>query len=179
MSPAPPPEDAARTVDPWRFAGGFLQRVLSARIPDALQVNDIPWSPVAKPLSESRVALLSTAGISSKEDEPFDMEFERKNPMRGDPSWRRLPADATAERIVANHLHIDTGYIERDLDVALPVARLAELAAAGEVGSVAPSHYSVMGYQGNDTTALEQESAPAIAEAMKSEEVDLALLAPV
>jgi hypothetical protein len=36
-----------------------------------------------------------------------------------------------------------------------------------------------MGFQGSDSSQLENESAPAIAEIMKSEEVDLALLAPV
>jgi hypothetical protein len=44
---------------------------------------------------------------------------------------------------------------------------------------MADTHYSTMGYQGNSTKVLEQETAPAIAAAMKSEEVDLALLAPV
>ncbi len=36
-----------------------------------------------------------------------------------------------------------------------------------------------MGYQGSDTKVLETQSAPEIAAAMRSEEVDLALLAPV
>ncbi len=170
---------AARTVDPWRFAGSFLERVLSSRIPPEPAHPPIPWTPVAKPLGESRVALLSTAGLSMKGDRPFDMDFERKNPMRGDPTWRRLRADASAATIEANHLHIDTGYVLRDLNVALPLDRLRELAAAGEVGTVASSHYSIMGYQGNDTSALEDRSAPEIAAAMKSEAVDLALLAPV
>jgi D-proline reductase (dithiol) PrdB len=169
----------ARTVDPWRFAGSFLQKVLSSRIPAEPAHPPIPWAPVTKPLREGRVALLSTAGLSMKGDPPFDMELERRNPMRGDPSWRRLRADATAAAIEANHLHIDTGYVLRDLNVALPVDRLRELVAAGEVGAMAPSHYSIMGYQGNDTTALERQSAPEIAAAMRSEEVDLALLAPV
>ena len=44
---------------------------------------------------------------------------------------------------------------------------------------MADTHYSTMGYQGSDTTVLETESAPAIAKAMASEEVDLAILAPV
>jgi hypothetical protein len=44
---------------------------------------------------------------------------------------------------------------------------------------MADGHYSIMGYQGNDTSALERESAPAIAEAMRHEGVDLALLVPV
>ena len=49
----------------------------------------------------------------------------------------------------------------------------------GRVGALADTHYSIMGYQGASSAALENESAPAIARAMQSEEVDLALLAPV
>jgi D-proline reductase (dithiol) PrdB len=112
-------------------------------------------------------------------DEPFDMDGERARPTWGDPSWRRIRSDVTSAKVQVNHLHIDTGYIERDLNVALPLDRLRELVGAGEVGAVAESHYSIMGFQGNDTSVLENESAPAIAAAMRSEEVDLALLAPV
>jgi D-proline reductase (dithiol) PrdB len=166
-------------VDPWRFAGSFLQKVLSARIPDEPAYDEIPWTPVGKPLAASKVALLSTAGLSMRGDVPFDMQGERDHPMWGDPSWRRLRADATSATIEANHLHIDTDYIERDLNVALPLDRLRELVSDGRVGAVAETHYSIMGYQGNDTRILENESAPAIAESMRSEEVDLALLAPV
>ncbi len=169
----------ATEYDPWRFAGGFIKNALGSQIPDAPFAGEIPWTPLAKPLAETRVALLTTAGVSCRDDAPFDMEMERKNPMRGDPSFRRLPADATSDTIVANHLHIDTGYVERDLNVALPLERLRELAAEGVIGSVADTHYSIMGYQGNDASILEKESAPAIAESMRNEEVDLALLAPV
>jgi len=168
-----------QTVDPWRFAGTFLKRVLSANIPEQPAYDSIPWAPLSKPLAEVKVALLSTAGISMKGDAPFDMEMERRNPMRGDPSFRRLRADATSETIEANHLHIDTGYIERDLNVALPLDRLRELVEQGVVGSMADTHYSTMGFQGNDSSQLMNETAPAIGAAMKSEEVDLAILAPV
>ncbi|UCE85064.1 MAG: hypothetical protein JSU66_11990 [Deltaproteobacteria bacterium] len=174
-----PGSTAPREVDPWRFAGSFLKNVISARIPAEPAYADIPWTPVAKPLSKSRVALLSTAGLSMAGDPPFDMEMERQNPLRGDPSWRRIRDDATHESVEANHLHIDTSYILRDLNVALPLDRLRELVAEGAVGAMARTHYSIMGYQGNDTSALEQTSAPEIAQAMRREEVDLALLAPV
>ena len=63
--------------------------------------------------------------------------------------------------------------------MALPVDRLRELASDGIIGEVADSHYSIMGYQGNDSMALERESAPEIARSMQKDEVDLALLAPV
>lgn len=170
---------STRQVDPWRFAGSFLKGVLSSRIPDTPSHPPIPWTPVVKPLAASKLALLSTAGLSMKGDVPFDMDFERKHPTRGDPSWRALRADATADSIEANHLHIDTGYIERDLNVALPLERARELIAAGRLGALADTHYSTMGYQGNDTSELEQRSAPEIAARMRLEEVDLALLAPV
>ena len=168
-----------REVDPWRFTGGFLSKVLSARIPDEPTHPEIPWAEVGKPLAESKLALLSTAGLSMRGDAPFDMEMERKQPTRGDPSWRRLRSDATPGTVEANHLHIDTGYIERDLSVALPLDRVHELVAEGVVGAAADSHYSIMGYQGSDSSTLENESGPQIAAAMRSEEVDLTLLAPV
>jgi D-proline reductase (dithiol) PrdB len=168
-----------RTVDPWRFTGSFLEKMLSSRIPDSPAYDPIPWTPVTKPLSESKLALLSTAGLSMRGDRPFDMDFERKNPTRGDPSWRALLADARSETVEANHLHIDTSYIARDLNVALPLDRARELVAEGRLGALAQTHYSTMGFQGSDTTTQEQQSAPEIAARMISDEVDLALLAPV
>lgn len=168
-----------RHVDPWRFAGNFIARALGSQIPDAPTHEPIPWTPLAKPVAQCRVALLSTAGLSMRGDPPFDMDFERANPTRGDASWRALRADATAADVEVNHLHIDTGYIERDLNVALPLDRLREAVAAGEVGAMADTHYSIMGYQGNDASKLVGESAPEIAARMKRDDVDLALLAPV
>lgn len=170
---------ATRELDPWRFAGKFLKNVLGGQIPEQPSHGEIPWTPVTKPLAESKVALLSTAGISMQGDQPFDMEGERRRPTWGDPSWRPLRADATGDTVEANHLHIDTGYIRKDLNVALPLDRLRELAAAGEVGAVADTHYSVMGFQGADSSPLENESAPEIAASMLAQQVDLALLAPV
>jgi len=37
-----------------------------------------PWTPMTKPLSECKVALISTAGIYMKGDESFDYERERR-----------------------------------------------------------------------------------------------------
>jgi D-proline reductase (dithiol) PrdB len=173
------PDSAPREVDPWKFTGRFLQSVLQARIPKEPKHPPIPWTPITRPLSESKVALLSTAGISMKGDTPFDMEGERKRPTWGDPTFRKLAADATGESVEVNHLHIDTTFTKEDINVALPLDRLRELAAEGFVGSVAETHYSTMGYQGADTSVLENETAPQIAASMRAEHVDVALLAPV
>ncbi|MFK7898289.1 MAG: glycine/sarcosine/betaine reductase selenoprotein B family protein [Myxococcota bacterium] len=170
---------SAHEVDSWRFTGSTIGKVLAGAIPDEPKHAPIPWAPFDMPLSEARVSLLTTAGLSMKGDPPFDMEYERQNPTRGDSTFRALRADATEASIEANHLHIDTGYLERDINVALPLPLLHGLAEEGVVGSVAPTHYSIMGFQGADSSQLENESAPEIARRMKSEGVDLALLAPV
>jgi D-proline reductase (dithiol) PrdB len=165
-------------VDSWRFLPPRLARLLMARIEATPPATDVPFVPLAVPLAAARIALLSTAGISCPPDPPFDMDGERANPMWGDPAWRRIPATATERDVEVNHLHIDTGYVRRELDVALPLRRLAELVASREVGAVAPSHYSVMGYQLDPTVQL-AESAPAIAAAMRAEHVHGAVLTPV
>ena len=142
-------------------------------------VRDIPWTPVSKPLSASRVSVVSTAGLSMKGDAPFDMETEKKRPSWGDPTWRRLRRDVTTETIQAHHLHIETSHLLRDLDVCFPVPLLNELTQEGVIGEAAPSHYSVMGFQGPDFRRLQEQSCGQIAQAMVEEEVDLALLVPV
>ena len=63
--------------------------------------------------------------------------------------------------------------------MALPLDRARELVAEGRIGALAQTHYSTMGYQGNDATSQVEQSAPEIAARMKREDVDLALLAPV
>jgi D-proline reductase (dithiol) PrdB len=166
-------------VDWRRFLDAESADSMAARIAAQPPHPPIPWTPVSKPLAASRVALLSTAGLSMKGDAPFDMESERKRPTWGDPSFRRIRADATAADVEAHHLHIETAFVLRDLNVALPLDRLRELEREGIVGSSAPTHYSTMGYQGSSTKVLETETAPAIAASLASESVDLLLLAPV
>ncbi len=165
--------------DPYRFLETAIRELLRTNVEHGSPATDIPWEPVSKLLSESRVSVVSTAGLSMRGDEPFDMQTERKRPSWGDPTWRRLRGDVTTETIQAHHLHIETSHLLKDLDVCFPVPLLRELQAEGVVGEVAPSHYSIMGFQGPDTRRLRETSCPAIAQAMVEEAVDLALLVPV
>lgn len=168
-----------REVDPLRFTGRTIGRMLSEAIDAGDPVSEIPWAPFERPLAQAKVALLTTSGVSLKGEPPFDTEREQERPTWGDPSFRSLPADTTAERVEVNHLHIDTQYAKRDLNVALPVDRLRELVDAGEVGAIADTHYSTMGFQGNDPMRVVRTSADDIAKSLQAEGVDLLLLAPV
>ena len=54
-----------------------------------------------------------------------------------------------------------------------------ELVDEGRVGAVAPSHFSVMGYQQAGLEVWRSETAPAIVERLRDEGTDGLILAPV
>lgn len=164
-------------VDSFRYLSAPSVAVVKMLIARASK-GAIPWSPLRRPLSEATVTLISTAALSVSGDAPFDTQSERANPWWGDPSYRVIPRVATERDVSASHLHIDTGYVSRDLDVALPLRRLDELAQVGFVGRVAPSHYAFQGYL-LDPTEFLATSVPAMVDRMKTEEVDAAVFVPV
>ncbi|MBI3246009.1 MAG: hypothetical protein HYZ50_05840 [Deltaproteobacteria bacterium] len=166
-----------KQVDGLRFAGPAA-RILQQAIPTEPQYDWIPWTPLTKPLSACRFSLLTTAGVSLRTEVPFDMAREQQEPTWGDPSFRRIPSSATATEVDINHLHINTAYAKQDLNVVLPLQRFHELAQAGEIGSLAPTCYSIMGFN-TDPTELVCNTAPKIVEGMRAEGVDVAFLVPV
>lgn len=163
-------------IDSFRFTGRITRRMLETWITQDAPTF-IPWTPLPKPLRECTVALLTSGGIALKSDPPFDQEGERRNPWRGDPSYRIIPREATADDIEVYHLHINPDFARRDLNCLLPIQRLLELQSLGEVGQVAPSHYSIMGYLPRPEEML-QQSVPAILRRLKDERVDILVLIP-
>jgi D-proline reductase (dithiol) PrdB len=138
-----------------------------------------PWTPLAKPLTHARVALVTTAGINVRGMEPpFDYEREQREPNWGDPSYRGLPRDLRQEQVQTGHLHINNEDIARDFNVAIPISRMLELEAAGVVGELAATNYSFMGYQ-PDTREWVSTYGPQVAGLMKAEGVDAVVLTPV
>ena len=164
-------------VDSYRFVDFITRKVIHSWI-DLEQPGEIPWTALERPLSESRIAAISSGGLALRADRPFDQEGERKNPWWGDPSFRVIPADATEGDVEIYHLHIDPSYGRQDLNCVLPLRRLASLEMSGEIGSVSPRHYSFMGYV-LDASELLQESVPAMVRGLQEDQVDLALLVPI
>ena len=164
--------DSYRFLD---FASARILRAWAGR--DAAAPREIPWAPLAGPLGECTVALVSTAGVARRDDRPFDEEGERRDPWWGDPGWRVIPTDSTEADVDLHHLHIDRRFGRQDLDVVLPMRRLAELAAEGVAKRASAVHYSIMGYQLR-TDVLERETAAQIAADMRAREVDAAVLVP-
>ena len=96
-----------------------------------------PW--VTGPaLSQRRVAIVSSAGLF----------LRGENPFRGrDSDYRVIPADIKPENLLTSHISVnfDRTGLQEDWNVAFPLDRLKELAAEGMIGSVADTHYSFMG----------------------------------
>jgi D-proline reductase (dithiol) PrdB len=163
-------------IDSYRFLDFATRQIMKAWAA-RLEPGVIPFTPLPKPLRECTVALISTAGIARNDDRPFDQEGERRNPWWGDPSFRAIPLGTTERDVRLYHLHIDTRFGEADLDVVLPMRRLAELAAQGVVGRAATTHYSIMGYI-LDPAELLGKTVPAMIELLRAEGVEVVALAP-
>jgi len=163
-------------VNSLRFLGGATKRLVKTWI-KMEQPREIPWTPLKKDLSESRIAMLSTGALAMDSDEPFDQQGEIDNPWWGDPTHRVIPGSADLGEVRSYHLHIDPWYSRQDMNCLFPLDRLRELSASGIVGEVAESHYSIMGYILEPKTLL-NETTPQIIESLKNEQVDLLILVP-
>ena len=141
-----------------------------------------PFAPLTKPLSETRFALLTTGGLYLKDrQQPFDVAREAVEPEWGDPSYRIIPKETQSGDIAVAHTHYNPADAEQDFNILLPVNRFQELENAGEIGSLAPSAYSVMGYQGHpapDYSHWRGKYGPEMLEQMTAEGVEALLLTP-
>lgn len=147
-----------------------VQRWWTRRALSAEAEGETPWAPFERRFAESRIAVVTTGGFRFADQPAFDCDA-------GDPSYREIPSDVVLAELVVDHTHYDTRDAEADPNILLPLDRLRELVAEDVLGSLAPTHYSMMGYV-PQTTALVEETAPEIARRMRSEEVDFALLTP-
>ncbi len=124
-----------------------------------------------EPLSEARLAVVSTGGATLPDQEPFETG------KTGDASFRTLPSSTDPAGLRFDHPHFDTDLARRDPDCVFPLRLLRAMVEAGEVGELAPTAVSMMGYV-PVTRRLVGETAPAVGELMQGEEVDAALLCP-
>ncbi len=100
-------------------------------------MGDLPFARPKKPLSESRLALVTTGGVHLPEDARFDID----DPA-GDLSYREIPVDA--EKLTWTHAYYRPEEAS-DLDSVFPLWTLRNLVAEGVVGELNRRHFSFMG----------------------------------
>tara|TARA_A100001037_G_scaffold22535_1_gene18709 strand:- start:545 stop:1006 length:462 start_codon:yes stop_codon:yes gene_type:complete len=121
------------------------------------------------PLSERRVALISSAGLQRRGDTQW---------APGEAGYRVIPGELPASELMMSHISVNydrTGF-QDDINVVFPIDRLTEMASRGEIGSVADVHYSFMG------ATDPEEMAPAAREIgrfLKDDGVNAVVVVPV
>jgi D-proline reductase (dithiol) PrdB len=132
--------------------------------------EDTPFTRPRKPLDQSRVGLVTTAGLHVRGDRPF---------FSGDQTYRVIPTATPTSQIVQSHSSIgfDRTAFMRDVNISYPIDRLQELAQRGEIGSVAANGYSFMGAARTPRT-MERETGPEVARRLLADGVDVVLLTP-
>jgi D-proline reductase (dithiol) PrdB len=139
------------------------------------RIDPIPVTHLAQPIACCRVGLVSTAGLVVPGDVPFDA-----GRRGGDFSCRVIPADSEVRMLEEHHRSdaFDHAGIAADRNMGLPLDRLHDMAAAGDLGEVAPRHVSLMG----SITArgrLVRHTLPVVADLFIEDRVDVVLLVPV
>jgi D-proline reductase (dithiol) PrdB len=130
--------------------------------------DDTPWTALSRPLSECRVALVTTAGLHVRGDRPF---------TGGEQGYRIIPSSTPARDILLSHTSIGfdrSGYMQ-DLNVVFPVDRTGDLLKSGEAGSLGPNNYAFLGAQ-RKWDGIVAESGPEVGRRLKEEGVDAVLL---
>ena len=123
-----------------------------------------------KPLSESKIAIVSTAGLHRRTDDPFKI---------GAIDYRLLPGNIDFADVVISHVstNFDRSAFQQDPNIWFPLDRLREMAADGEIGRVSNWHYSFMGAQPNHEALA--ATGEEVGRLLAADEVDVALMVPV
>ena len=165
---SPGPGGAARQLRPG------LWDTVNERYPGSMieKTDFVPLARGSKPLSECRLAFVSTAGVQPKGTLPFDTV----HPV-GDYTFRRVPSASRVDELEIHQLKYPTAGANRDLNVIFPIERLRELVTEGGIGGLTEHFFSFIGYN-MDPERLERTLAEDIATAVSAEGADIVLAAP-
>ncbi len=138
------------------------------------EFDDIPWSPVSKPLNESKIAIVTTSGVHYKDQTPFDMSDKD-----GDPTFRVIDSGKSTGDLIITHDYYDHKDAESDINIIFPAERLLEFQKEKVIGELAGNNFSFMGHiDGRHIPTLINESAADVAQKLISDHVDCVLLTP-
>jgi D-proline reductase (dithiol) PrdB len=130
-----------------------------------------PFTPLRKPLSDSRLGVLTTSGCYVAGQVAYH--------YKDDTSIRRIPIDTPVERL--RFAHITENYLESarcDPQCLVPLAALRLLREEGAVGALADAAISCMGGIYSQRRVRE-ELIPQVEAIFKQQAVDVALLVPM
>lgn len=141
---------------------------------DIIVNHTVPWTPAKKALCDSRVTLVTSAGVHLKGDIPFNM-IDRS----GDPTFREIPNNVSPERLTITHNYFDFQDALLDINLVLPIKPLLRLVKEKVIGSVSHRSFSFMGHVTHrHVDALRRETATAMVSKLTRDGVDIVFLTP-
>ena len=139
-----------------------------------LETEGIPWIPIQKPQSESKIAIITTAGVHHRDQKPFNMLD-----TDGDPSFRAIDSTRPINELMITHDYYDHSDADKDINIVFPIQRLFEFENESIIGKVAKNHYGFIGHiLGNHIQTLINKYVPDVIERLKASQVDIVILTP-
>jgi len=149
--------------------------------------DDGPFAPLRRPVASSRVALLTSSGhfVAGDDPQPFGVEAMTQEEAESRileflcarPELSSISRDTPDQELRVRHGGYDVRAARADPNVAFPLARMRELAAAGKIGELAGEAYSFVGAASQ--LRLRKEALPPWIARLQSAGVEAALLVPV
>ncbi len=141
--------------------------------------TDVPFTPLTKPLAESRLALITTAA-------PFRPDLDDQGPgapYNGAAKFFEVftrPTESTNDDdhdLRISHIGYDRSHSKADdRNTWLPIPQLKEAVAAGRIGGLTERLYAAPTVRRQRSTI--EEHAPEIAALVAEDKADIALLVP-
>lgn len=136
--------------------------------------EDVPFTPLSKPLSESRVVLITTSDIAIH-DMALDRDETASVSMGGHYS---MPSDTPVDRYYSNSHGFDRHATTlEDIGAFFPVARLREAVEAGRIAEVTKRFHNVCTAYSQRRTR--EQDAPEVLKRCREDGADVAVLTPV
>lgn len=139
--------------------------------------EDIPFTPLRKPLAECRVTLVSTANFVLLDSDGNAMEALGVMGTK-ELDVHTCPSDWAVERIMSTSQDHDRYQTDmEDVNAFFPITRMREFLADGTFGSLSRDFYRTLpNYSARKTTEVD---GPEILRRCLADGVDVALLTPV
>ncbi len=136
----------------------------------AERADIVPLTPIAKPLSASKVMLIGSGGVYRRGQVAFH--------TKDDTSIRLIASDSPTEDLRTAHFAYDQTDARFDINCVFPLQHLRRLVDDGLVGSVTDVHCAFMGgiYS---TRRLLTETLPHLLQQCEQQQPDIVLLVPV
>jgi len=152
----------------WKLGESFddgdltrlIEHVVAGQIqsyskPGKWTYDDAPFTPLAKPLAESRLALFTSTGhfVEGEDPEPFGVKNMTQEEaarrisefLKAEPTLSAIPMDMGQEKLKVRHGGYDIRGVQADRNVAFPIDRLREFVEEGVIGELLPKAYSFVG----------------------------------